>query len=74
MLPRADLTSGVHDSVPCDATIVLKSPERVADLARMPRDAGQQRDLPVSGDTTARNSPNDNIDPLTLGQVQYRPV
>ncbi len=61
---RAHLTTGVDDAVPRDAGSGRKAVECVADLARMPFQAGKLRNLAVGGHAPARHAANDGIDPL----------
>jgi hypothetical protein len=58
----ADFTSSVDDAVPWDAAIFAQRMERITDLTRVARHAGQSSHLAVGGDAPLRYPPHDAID------------
>ena len=59
---RAQFTLRIHDALPWDARVRGERVKRVADETRLPGNTGNARDLPVRGDTTARDPGNDVMD------------
>ena len=59
---RAGATLNIDDAMPRDAAAIGKCVEGVANEASVTGKAGEERDLAVGGDATARDAPNDGVD------------
>ena len=63
-----DFTARVHDALPRNPVRVLRTQrvQRVTDEARVARQPGEPRDLPVTRNPRARNAPHHFVNALPL--------
>lgn len=59
----------IYDAVPWHSTVALQGTERISDLPRVSRDTRHLRYLPIGRHATARNSPNDVVNPTVAGHL-----
>jgi APA family basic amino acid/polyamine antiporter len=59
---QADASRGVDDPLPGDRRRGCEREERVSDLTRVPRVAGEPGDLTVGRDASTRDAPNDDVE------------